>query len=341
MNKCERQWRYICRTLLNVLKFLLYGWVFAWPRFLRLLCQLWLRRCNRRKWRRGQSPIRCMRIPAKVYKRPDPLIYSQKYLKSLGLGVTYNNPDIELFENGLSVNSHALKPDTTYEVRARIWNGSTDAPAVHMPVKFSYLNFGIGQKHVAIGETKVTVPVKGAFGHPATAVVNWKTPAAPGHYCMLVNLIWGDDANPKNNEGQENTDVKKLNSPRATFEFPLRNDTDRAGVFRLAADNYKPPPPPPCKDQPPAKTPEMTQDERNEKLREAIERHGANNFLVPPGWSVEIRPQEVALLPDAEQLITVVVTAPEDDFRGQETFNVHAFDDRNRLVGGVTLTVEG
>ena len=135
--------------------------------------------------------------------------------------------------------------------------------------------------------------------------------------------------------------MKKLNSPHARFEFPLRNDTGRHGVFRLRADAYVPPAPPPCKQQPPADTPEMGEEERRRKLREARQMHNPANYPVPPGWLVRVSPEQVALAPEAEQLITVDVTAPEDHFTGRRTFNVYATDDRGRLVGGVTLTAEG
>jgi hypothetical protein len=37
--------------------------------------------------------------------------------------------------------------------------------------------------------------------------------------------------------------------------------------------------------------------------------------------------------------VTVDITAPEG-FAGSQSFNVNAFDEHDRLVGGVTLTVE-
>jgi hypothetical protein len=37
-------------------------------------------------------------LPATIYKRPDPLIYSQAYLMARGLAVTWDNPDIWLTE---------------------------------------------------------------------------------------------------------------------------------------------------------------------------------------------------------------------------------------------------
>jgi len=60
------------------------------------------------------------------------MIYSQFYLMSKGVAITWDNPDIQLFDGGgVGVASHALTPSTPYEIRARIWNGSTDAPAVN------------------------------------------------------------------------------------------------------------------------------------------------------------------------------------------------------------------
>jgi hypothetical protein len=45
----------------------------------------------------------CQHVPAHIYKRPDPMIYSQQYLMSLGLAVTWQNPDIHLELGGVPV----------------------------------------------------------------------------------------------------------------------------------------------------------------------------------------------------------------------------------------------
>src|SRR4029453_14367154 len=37
-------------------------------------------------------------IPADIYKRPDPLIYSREWLIAQGMGVTWDNPDIQLVQ---------------------------------------------------------------------------------------------------------------------------------------------------------------------------------------------------------------------------------------------------
>jgi hypothetical protein len=52
-----------------------------------------------------------------------------------------------------------------------------------------------------------------------------------------------------------------------------------------------------------------------------------------------IDPEVVALGPGDSSSVTVDITAP-DGFAGSRSFNVNAFDEHDRLVGGVTLTVE-
>jgi hypothetical protein len=81
----------------------------------------------------GHPPSLGIDVPPHTYKRPDPMIYSQYYLMSKGIAVTWDNPDIQLFNiAGGAVPSHGLSPTTPYEICARIWNGSTDAPAINV-----------------------------------------------------------------------------------------------------------------------------------------------------------------------------------------------------------------
>jgi hypothetical protein len=240
------------RRLFLALLWVLYSLAIGWAIALIRLIQDQQRRHDRQKDLRGAGHVytRCQVIPPDVYKRPDPLIYSQSYLMSLGLGVTWDNPDIALFDVAAGftpVPSNSLVADTEYEIRATIYNGSTEAPAVGMPVDFSYLSFGIGTTSTFIGRTTVDLPVKGAVGHPATATMRWRTPPTPGHYCIQVNLVWGDDANPANNLGQENTDVGAAHSP-AVFEFPVRNVNDVSETLHLTADSYRLPEPLSCQE---------------------------------------------------------------------------------------------
>jgi hypothetical protein len=274
-------------------------------------------------------------VPSWAYRQPDPLIYSQQFLQAQGLAVTWDNPDIHLelpANPGLPVDSHALHPDTDYLVVARIWNGSTTAPAVGLPVRVSYLEFGIGTTHHDIGLTAVDLAVKGAAGCPAYARAPWHTPMQVGHYCLQVELLWDDDANPDNNMGQHNTDVKPLNSPHAAFTFPVRNDGAADRVVRFEVDTYQIPPLPPC---PPEGQP-MDPAARQHAVRG---RHQPAAWPIPEGWQVVIQPRETRLTPNESTAITADVTAPEG-YGGRQAINVNAYDGAD-LLGGVTLYVEG
>jgi len=301
--------------------------------------------CSRKKRsdpsgpKRPKSPDPCLAVPRPIYRRPDPLIYDQYYLMKHGVAVTWDNPDIHVEQGGVVVPQHQLLPDTVYDVVARVWNGSVDAAAVNMPVEFSYLDFGIGGKSVAIGSTTVDLSVKGGPACPAFTRISWRTPAAAGHYCLQVRLIWTDDANPDNNLGQSNTDVKKLNSPRARFTFPLRNETRVERSFQLRADAYRLPDPAPCQERDRGNAPAIGAEEAAGKLRDVLARQGYANQQLPAGWQVGIAPREVVLRGDEETTITVDIQSP-DHFAGEMTFNVNAFAGA-ALAGGVTLTVTG
>lgn len=283
---------------------------------------------------RGHPRSNPVRVPASIYKRPDPLIYSQSWLMARGLAVTWDNPDISVLEiqgpdlPPKPVPPHALVPNKTHLIRARIWNGSVEAPAVNLLVRFFFLTFGIGSRREFIGETLVpSLPVKGAAGLPRVAEMLWTTPAAAGHYCLLAELIWSDDADPGNNIGQTNLYVKMLNSPNASFTFPLRNDGVLPAQLRLATDAYRLPAPELCGDI-------ATHHGRVDRLR----RHTREANEVPAGWQVLISgATEEAMAAGEERPITVRVVAA-DDFTGEIDINVNAFDGQ-RLVGGVTLRV--
>ena len=101
------------------------------------------------------------------------MIYCQQYLMSQGLAVTWDNPDVHLELGGVPVNLHDLKPNTTYDVFARIWNNSLDAVVVNMPVEFSFLSFGIGTSedpHRYHGRRRRRERRGGLSGHRACAM---------------------------------------------------------------------------------------------------------------------------------------------------------------------------
>lgn len=271
----------------------------------------------------GTVPSQTQPVPPRIYRQPDPFIYDQYYLAKLGYPITWHNPDVRLEDPGTGtvVDSSALEPGTTYDVVARVWNSSTSAPAPHMPVKFSFLSFGIGQTKTEIGTSQANLSVKGGSACPAYARHPWTTPSTPGHYCLQVELIWTDDGNPENNLGQHNTDVKALNSPNADFAFPVRNEADFGRAIRMEVDGYAIPPLPECQPQP-----------------EPRDRTGGpqhHDYPQPAGWTVEVNPPELQLGPGEQQTVAVHISAP-DGFTGIQAFNVHALAS-GAPIGGVTL----
>jgi hypothetical protein len=336
-SKCFRGWarrvrhwlRAVC-ALTAFLSLLVYPLLVLW----RLLKQ------RRPKPSRFAAPVapECQSIPPHIYTRPDPMIYSQRYLMSEGLAVTWDNPDVRIEQSGTPVDPHSLAPGTTYDVIGRIWNGSTAAPAVGLPVQFSYLSFGVGTEQHPIGVTTVTLGAKGTPGCPAFAQQSWITPPAPGHYCLLIELMWSDDANPNNNIGQSNTDVRQLNSPHAEFVFEAANLDQGRHEYNFRLDTYALPTLPRCDRQPPARTPVPSAEEIKARMDLIRHQNAPSAFPIPPDWTVTVNPEQLELAPGESAEVTVDVIAPEG-FAGHKPFNVNTFDDRGNLIGGVTLTV--
>jgi hypothetical protein len=314
------------KALLFILKTLLYGWLVAFRDLWNVICKVLARRYRRRCRGHVALPNRCVPISDPAFVRPDPLIYAQYYLIRLGLAVTWDNPDIQLYLNGSPVSSSLLDPGTTYEIVAQVWNNSTDAPVVAMPVAFSYLDFGIGTVSVPIGSTQIDLGVKGGPSCPAFATMPWTTPTTPGHYCIQVLLQPVDDTNTQNNLGQENTNVGTAHSP-AVFTFTLRNDTARTQSYKFEVDAYSPGTPDPCDGS-----------ANDAKARSArLARHCRGSQPVPAGWHVKIDPLAPSLAPGQSIPITVTATPP-GGFASNQTLNVNAFHEGG-LAGGVTLTV--
>jgi hypothetical protein len=312
------------KMFLFFLKTLLYGWILALIELLRTICRIVKRMCRHK----GKQPSRhrCVPINDPAFVRPDPMIYDQYYLTSLGLAVTWDNPDIQLYLNGVPVSSDTLLAGTTYEVVAQIWNNSTDAPVVGMPVAFSFLEFGVGTISVPIGSTQVDLGVKGGANCPTYATMPWTTPTTPGHYCIQVLLEPADDTNPQNNLGQENTNVGTAHSP-AVFTFTLRNDTKKQQTYRFDVDSYVPGTPDPC-------GPTSSAGDRAARLA----RHRRGVQPVPSGWHITVLPDAPTLDPDQSTTITVTADPPVG-FTGSQVLNVNAFH-ASGMAGGVTLTVQ-
>jgi len=334
--------RQLLLFILAILRALLYEWIVKLFELIGLLFA-WIRRCCAKAMLpvrlKRSAKERCVKISDPAYKRPDPLIYDQYYLMGQGFAVTWDNPDIDLFHNGVFVPSHMLQPDTDYEVVARIWNNSTEAPVVGLPVNFGYLSFGMGVQSHFIGSTKVNLGVKGGPNHPAFAKVTWHTPAAPGHYCIQTSFFWSDDVNPNNNFGQENTDVGTAHSP-VQFTFQLRNDTRKRQRYRFDTDGYAIPPRDPCDQRKPPLPPRSTPPrEKPGTVAVVPPKHDRRNYPLPAGWTVTFLPAQPELDPNQEIQMTVTVTPP-NGFKGRQPVNVHGFH-ADGLAGGVTLYVEG
>jgi hypothetical protein len=309
-----------------VFQTLLYGWLDALRELLHTVCELLKRWWGRQGRGKISTPRRCVPVNEPAFVRPDPLIYDQYYLTSLGLSVTWDNPDIQLYRSGAAVSSSQLEPGTSYEVAAQVWNGSTEAPVVNMPVAFSFLEFGVGTVSVPIGTTEIDLGVKGGSNCPAVAAMSWTTPTTPGHYCLQVQLEPVDDSNPQNNLGQENTNVGTAQSP-AEFTFTLRNDTDLGHTYTFAIDAYAPGTPDPCDGS----------GNPDADRRARMARHERGAQPVPPGWVVAVDPETPALTPGESVSVTVTATPPAG-FSGNQTLNVNAFHEYG-LAGGVSLTV--
>jgi hypothetical protein len=308
------------------LKTLLYGWIIALGDLWRLLCKVLKQWCARKSRGKIPSRHRCVPIDDPAFVRPDPMIYDQYYLTDLGLAVTWDNPDIQLYLNGTAVSSDLLLPGTTYEVMAQIWNNATDAPVVGLPVAFSFLEFGVGTISVPIGSTQIDLGVKGGPNCPAYATMPWTTPTTPGHYCVQVLLQPADDTNSLNNLGQENTNVGTAHSP-AVFTFTLRNDTDQRQTYSFVLDAYVSGTPDPCG---------ATNSAKDRAARLARHRRGAQPM--PGGWQVTLNPQAPVLDPNNSVVVTVTASPPSG-VTGNQVINVNAFHAAG-LAGGVTLTVQ-
>jgi hypothetical protein len=324
--------RFILALLLKFLKGIAYDWVVALIDVVRVIIA-WFKKLFRPKPPHSETNATntgCATVDHPSFHRPDPVIYSQKYLMGLGLAVTWDNPDIALFKNGVQVSEGDLLPNTEYEIRATIWNNSYDAPIVGLHVDFSFLNFGVTTLSTAIGSTVVDLGVKGGTQHPAIARMLWTTPPA-GHYCIVVEFQWIDDANPNNNVGQNNVNVVAATSP-ATFAFQIRNREEKERAYRMVADTYTLPELSECGDR------STKRRDNVEKWKQVRALHDRSSHPVPPDWTVEFTPPAVTLLPDEEVDVAVAITPPAA-FTGKKAFNVHAVLDNGVYAGGVTVYV--
>jgi hypothetical protein len=319
------------RGIAAILRALFSAWIPALIEMAHRFCRRWRLGGDRRVDQKG-SRAHCVPIDHPAFCRPDPLIYDQYYLIGLGLAVTWDNPDIEVRQGGVPVPAGKLQADTDYEVRVRVWNASKDAVVVKMPVHLSYLSFGIGTVSNPIDTRPVSVGVIGSASQPGFVSFDWHTPREAGHYCLQALLDPADDANFANNLGQKNTDIGLAQSP-ATFQFELRNATRRPHRYRFTVDAYTIPPLNPCRDDR-----QPTEESVKAEQKRRLAAHLPAVHPLPPGWKVEISPDQPSLAPGEQVTITAIATPPSG-WTGRQALNLNAFDEGEHASGGVTLTV--
>jgi hypothetical protein len=282
--------------------------------------------------RKGGDP--CVYLPEKVSNRPDPCIYAQFFLMQLGHPVTWDNPDVSIFLNGVEQYTYDLKVDTEYDVWIKVHNSSKDKPAIGTNVDVRWIEFGAGgQIRHAIANLNTDVGV-----WPATSIVQtkWRTPATPGHYCIEVQLTHPNDANPANNLGWNNTQVfaaasevrksvrifnRWVNGPpkaprsRQALKADSSGESRTWNLVEITFDSYQ------------------FHDEYGRDVDP-----GKMFAERPPAWPARVEPHLFHFAPDETYRdVTLIVDAP--DGPGQpERFNVTARQGGVPL-GGVTVTV--
>lgn len=256
-------------------------------------------------------------------KKPDPFLYSQFWLMKIGKPVTWDNPDIFVFDGSVLIDPQNLKASTPYTIMARIWNHSFDVPVPNLVVEFSYLSFGMGTQSHPIASTTTDLGVVGV-GAPTFPSVIWTTPAALGHYCVQVLLKPPDDSNWWNNLGQRNMHVTQPQSP-AIFTFAVGNYVSpRPRAVRFMMDSYSIPPLPTCDDS-----------------SSSVPRPRSVGNIAPPvpdGWTVVLTPNELQVPYGGELQVQAEITPPAA-FTGSMPINITGWD-LNGPIGGVTLIVE-
>jgi hypothetical protein len=175
-----------------------------------------------------------------VWLRPDPWLYSQKWARSVGAGVTWDNPSIAIFDVDMLVEvcAYHLTPNSLYRLLIEVQNGTEETPApvsacgTKMTIQLRAWGIGGPVLHWIIPTSAPLVvddiprtPINP--GDPPSMVViqhDWTSPPEARHYCMVVLLEHPDDANPFNNEGQQNMQVIEATAGEtAQFTIPIWN----------------------------------------------------------------------------------------------------------------------
>ena len=143
--------------------------------------------------------------------------------------VTWNNPDIQLYEGTVPIESNNLSVNKTYKIQAKIVNNSSFT-AQSAKVIFKWALYGAGQNSQAwtdIDTVTVNVPPGGAYAE----ITDWKPPST-GHVCLRVHIYHVEDIEDSNNIGQENCHVGIATSP-AKVPFVIYNPTENPAMVHF------------------------------------------------------------------------------------------------------------
>ena len=241
-------------NLIRLLFVLLFGPLALLAGFIEWLCEF-LERMNFKEEEEDEKECNPP-APEDVTRRPDPCIYSQSFLASQGLPVTWDNPDIWMAKaatpNVIEPDSYHLEADTDYIVSVRCHNASTDL-ALGVKVRLLYRPWSFNSPDLlpvdvnASGQEVVRFVSIPGMGSTITTF-NWHTPVPPPgetqHFCLQAHLSHPMDINLENNMGQENTNVHSANPGHVEagelveVDVPLFNTARRERQFTFTADAY-------------------------------------------------------------------------------------------------------
>src|SRR6187549_874514 len=93
----------IVHTIREILKGLAYGWIVNIIQLIKAFLGGVKAVCAYKRLSHAQqeeASDTCNKFTAPAYHRPDPCIYDQYYLMGLGLAVTWDNPDVTVWQGG-------------------------------------------------------------------------------------------------------------------------------------------------------------------------------------------------------------------------------------------------
>ncbi|MFW9958085.1 MAG: C25 family cysteine peptidase [Candidatus Odinarchaeota archaeon] len=170
----------------------------------------------------------------------DPYVYSQQDRSTwhlAGGSLTYNNPSIEIYENGVYKNSWDLIQTHDYEVRVNVSN-NLNQPIYNTEITLAWAMFSVGREWHQIDADRSTPLIIDSYTIPEIPALGWELaiipwlPTQSGHICLNTTVFHPNDMNLKNNVGQENTDVARLQSPGKSW-FLVGNPTDKSASVYL------------------------------------------------------------------------------------------------------------